>query len=166
MTTTLIVVFTFVVVFLVCLLLVLAWTRKSAENSSNWQNPQDSFKVGSATGGILSSLPSVLTGVFGTADVRTRIIFNGQEYSSVADMPEDVRRCYEQAMGGVLADSDRNGIPDLFERGGSGVLHTELITRKADDPTEKIRQLKEMRDSGLITEQEYESKKAEILARM
>jgi hypothetical protein len=34
----------------------------------------------------------------------------------------------------------------------------------SEDPKQKLTQLKEMHDEGLITEAEYESKKAEILA--
>ena len=35
-----------------------------------------------------------------------------------------------------------------------------------EDPTELLRKLKEMRLADLITEQEYEAKKAEILKKM
>jgi hypothetical protein len=36
----------------------------------------------------------------------------------------------------------------------------------SEDPVQKLKQLKEMMDAGLITETEYEAKKAEILSRM
>ena len=36
----------------------------------------------------------------------------------------------------------------------------------AEDPVQKLKQLKEMMDAGLIAESEYEAKKAEILSRM
>lgn len=36
----------------------------------------------------------------------------------------------------------------------------------SEDPTQKLKQLQEMLDSGLITEADYEAKKAEILSRM
>ena len=35
-----------------------------------------------------------------------------------------------------------------------------------EDPAEKLKKLKEMKDSGLINDAEYEAKKAEILSRM
>ena len=44
----------------------------------------------------------------------TRISVNGQTYSSVEQMPPDVRRQYETAMN-LLADKDGNGIPDILE---------------------------------------------------
>lgn len=42
------------------------------------------------------------------------IVIDGKTYKSVEEMPEDVRRNYEIAMG-QLADNDRNGIPDALE---------------------------------------------------
>lgn len=50
------------------------------------------------------------------------IVIDGSTYNSVDEMPEDVRRLYEQAMsslkeqdGNLLADQNRNGIPDRME---------------------------------------------------
>jgi len=51
--------------------------------------------------------------------METRIIFNGKTYSKVEDMPEEVRQAYQQALA-YLADADKNGIPDVLERGGTG----------------------------------------------
>jgi len=41
---------------------------------------------------------------------------------------------------------------------------TEIPTPSSEDSKQKLTHLKEMLDEGLITEAEYESKKAEILA--
>ncbi|MBI3914995.1 MAG: SHOCT domain-containing protein [Chloroflexi bacterium] len=38
--------------------------------------------------------------------------------------------------------------------------------KKSEDPAEKLRKLKEMKDADLITEPEYESKRAEIISKM
>jgi hypothetical protein len=46
--------------------------------------------------------------------MTTRITVNGQTYSGVEQMPPDVRREYELAMG-MLADKDGNGVPDVLE---------------------------------------------------
>ena len=46
--------------------------------------------------------------------MQTRITVNGVEYSSIDQMPPDVRRQYERAMG-MLADKDGNGVPDILE---------------------------------------------------
>jgi len=51
--------------------------------------------------------------------MTTRIIFNGQEYSSPEAMPEDVRKMYQEALA-RFADADHNGIPDLLEGHGDG----------------------------------------------
>ena len=51
--------------------------------------------------------------------METKIIFNGKEYASSAAMPEEVRQAYQQAMA-QFADADRNGIPDILERGTAG----------------------------------------------
>ena len=44
-----------------------------------------------------------------------RIKVNGKTYKSVDEMPPDVRRQYEQAMQTMMADRDRNGVPDILE---------------------------------------------------
>ncbi|HZA56378.1 MAG TPA: hypothetical protein VE616_19195 [Candidatus Udaeobacter sp.] len=51
--------------------------------------------------------------------VENKIIFNGKEYASPEAMPEEVRQAYQQALA-HLADADRNGIPDILERGAAG----------------------------------------------
>jgi hypothetical protein len=48
------------------------------------------------------------------------IIFNGQTYNSVDDMPPDARQAYDQAMG-MLADKNKDGKPDAFERPAGGM---------------------------------------------
>src|SRR4051794_30944317 len=47
------------------------------------------------------------------------IIFNGQTYNSVDDMPPDARQAYDQAMG-VLADKNKDGMPDAYEQPAGG----------------------------------------------
>ena len=104
---------------------------------------------------------------FGLTAKRTRIVFNGKEYSNPEEMPAEIRKAYDQAMATVLADTDRNGVPDILEAGSSStVFHTDVFARTFEDPADKLRKLKEMKDSGLITEQQYEEKKTEILNRM
>ena len=41
------------------------------------------------------------------------IVIDGRTYKSVDEMPEDVRRNYEAAMGSL--DKDTNGVPDMLE---------------------------------------------------
>ena len=94
--------------------------------------------------------------------------YQGKAYTSVDDLPPEARAKYEKAMS-ALADKDGNGIPDILE----GVLGNISVVQAGQstgvprtDPAEKLRKLEEMLDESLITRQEYEAKKAEILSRM
>src|SRR6266498_1863674 len=51
--------------------------------------------------------------------METKIIFNGKTYTNVESMPEEVRQAYQQALA-QFADADKNGIPDILERGAAG----------------------------------------------
>ena len=100
-----------------------------------------------------------------TPGLQTKIVFNGQEFSSPDAIPPDIRKAYDQVMSGMLVDANHNNIPDIIEGGGSSVF-TGIRTLTPDDPAEKLKKLEEMRDSGLITSEEYETKRTEILSRM
>lgn len=52
--------------------------------------------------------------------VNSKIVFNGQEYSSVDAMPPEVRSVYEGLMS--TFDKNGNGIPDALEAAGGGAL--------------------------------------------
>jgi hypothetical protein len=43
---------------------------------------------------------------------------------------------------------------------------TQTPSVLAEDPVQKLKQLKDMLDAGLISQKEYDSKKADILSRM
>lgn len=87
----------------------------------------------------------------------------------LSDQPADVHQTVSQVMS-MLEDTDGDGIPDALREGVQG--NVQVIDLRGargaqqDDPTEKLRQLKEMYDARLITLEEYEAKKAEILRRM
>ena len=51
------------------------------------------------------------------------IVINGKTYNSVDEMPEDVRKEYEEAMS-TLKDENRNYIPDAFEN--MNILQTRI----------------------------------------
>jgi hypothetical protein len=53
--------------------------------------------------------------------MSTRILFNGREYGDPSEMPDDVRRDYEQALA-QFEDANRNGIPDVLENAGKNVI--------------------------------------------
>lgn len=146
------------VMFSICVVLVIwAWRNKSGTgSSSDWLNPQIKF-----------NLPArLVSSVMQTPGIQTKIVFNGQEFSGPNDMPPETRKAYEQVMSGVLADSDSDGIPDIIENGAGTALFTDVRTLGREDPSESLTKLNQMRDAGLITEQEYEAKRTEILSRI
>lgn len=104
------------------------------------------------------NLPAVIVGTPRGATVKPiRIVVNGREYTGPEDMPAETRAAYEGAMG-VFADSDGDNVPDLFEGLGA------QAQPPADDAAARLKRLKSLLDAGLITEQEYEAKRAEILS--
>jgi hypothetical protein len=63
------------------------------------------------------------------------IVIDGKSYSSVNEMPPDVRAKYEQAMSSLqggkimdaLGDKDKNGMPDVFENmAGTNVMSSNM----------------------------------------
>ena len=107
--------------------------------------------------------PTVADALNRFRQVSPKIVFNGREYESTRDMHPDDREEYEQAISGVgiAASSSGNSSPDptMAYQGEPSPYHPP-------DPVESLRQLKDMRYGGLITDEEYEAKKVEILARM
>jgi hypothetical protein len=94
------------------------------------------------------------------------IVVNGQTYTNVDDMPADVRKIYEQ-MAGLFGDANRDGVPDLFETLGNVATQMEQESQAPrGDPAMRLRKLDELRASGLISEQEYQAKRAQVLAEM
>jgi hypothetical protein len=70
----------------------------------------------------------------------TRIVFNGREYSDPAEMPEAVRREYEQALA-QFEDANKNGIPDVLENAGKNVVAIQQSSftingKTFDNPTD------------------------------
>jgi hypothetical protein len=103
-----------------------------------------------------------------TSNVRSfqTIVVNGRAYASVDEMPADVRQVYEQ-MSGLLNDADGDGMPDLFETIQTAATQTGPDAQAPPgDPAARLQKLNELRASGLITEEEYQSKRAQILAEM
>ena len=141
--------------FVICVGLVLwFWHKDEPTPSSNWMNPKFQF-----------NLPAKLvSSVMQTPGLNTKIVFNGQEFSRPEDMPADIRQAYDQVMNGVLVDSNKNGIPDIAEGGAAQVFDLRNIT--TSDPAERLKKLNEMHDAGLITSEEYETKRAEIITLM
>jgi len=105
------------------------------------------------------NLPGMILGTPRATGKPARIIVNGQEYAGPEEMPAETRSAYEGAMG-VFADADGDGVPDLFE--GVGVK----AQAPPGDAAARLTKLKSLLEAGLITTQEYEAKKAEILSEL
>jgi hypothetical protein len=80
--------------------------------------------------------------------MNTKISFNGREYSSVEDMPPDVRQKYEKAMS-LLGDANQNGVPDILEgiravnvqiSGLLNVMHEGKVYTRVEDMPPDVRQ--------------------------
>ena len=84
------------------------------------------------------------------------VIVDGQSYTSVDDMPPHVREAYGKAMS-ALGDADGDGVPDVFHG---------LVQGQTGGGMQRLNELKQMLDAGLISSQEYEAKKNEILSQL
>lgn len=109
----------------------------------------------------ISPRSSLLSAVLTALGAPSRIVINGQAYSSVDEMPPEVRAQYEQTMSVALAATNRDGILD-FSRGARARARLAGAIPPSD-PATRMKQLEEMRESGLITDAEYETKRAQIL---
>ena len=146
------------VVLLVLIVMMRIARSASGSSGSNW-----TFKV--------NTVPTVLTTAIDSLGAPTKIMFNGHEYSSVDEMPADARAAYEFAMNSVMNDADRDGVPDLFKSLGTGRSGSIPKIGSGDvssaaDPATRLKQLQNMRNSGLITNDEYEAKRTQILDKL
>ncbi len=140
-------------VVLLVLIVLMRFVRSSGDGSGNW-----TFKV--------NTVPTVLTTALNSLGTPTKIVFNGQEYSSPDEMPPDARAAYDFAMKGVLADANRDGIPDVFKSiSGPGAFRASIGAGAgaSADPATRLKQLQDMKNAGLITDEEYKAKRSEIL---
>jgi hypothetical protein len=74
-----------------------------------------------------------------TSRTFTKIMINGRTYTSVEEMPPDVRRQYEETMAKLSVDKNNNGIPDFAEQPGGNAVVTYTqhdITSAEDLPPE------------------------------
>ena len=95
---------------------------------------------------------------------NVRIIFNGREYANIGEMHPDERRAYEQVIGKL---SGNDLVVSTSTSNDSGANKpAQLEPTPHEDPVETLRKLKDMKYAGLITEDDYDAKKAEILSRM
>lgn len=86
---------------------------------------------------------------------------NGKSYNSLDELPPDQRKAYEQAMS-VFADKNGDGMPDIFQQAGAQVFDLRGGSATTGS-AQRLAELKQMLDQGLITPAEYERKRVEIL---
>lgn len=144
---------------LVVVLVVMMLMRIGRANSSPGSNSNFKFNT-----------RNIVTAALDSRGAPTKIVFNGQEYSSVDEMPPVARAAYKLAMGLVLTDADHDGVPDLLKSvaaGRSGFI-PKLGSGEVSpaDPATRMKQLQDMRNSGLITNDEYEAKRTQILDKL
>jgi hypothetical protein len=118
--------------------------------------------LGAAAATILGSLGQTVSPALGGISTANVIVVDGKTYSSAADLPPDAREAYERAMS-AFADRDGDGVPDIFGAAGSPAAASGAT---GIGSAERLRQLKAMRDEGLISAAEYEAKKAAILEQL
>ena len=82
-------------------------------------------------------------------------------YAFAQEMEERVR---EERRKRAM-EEQRAAAGGITIQGGPPTISTQAPAAP-EDPVQKLKQLKEMMDASLITEAEYEAKKAEILSRM
>lgn len=85
-------------------------------------------------------------------------VIDGKQYASPDAIPPELRATFER-MQQSLGDENRDGVPDILE-------HLAGSLQPEDGNVARLRELKAMREQGLISEAEYAAKKAEILGRM
>ena len=143
---------------LVVLLVLIVLMRFMRSSEKSGGGPNWTFRI--------NSVPTVLTTALDSLGAPTKIVFNGQEYSSPDEMPAEARAAYDFAMKGVLADANRDGIPDVFKSvGGPGAFRASIGAGAgaSGDPATRLKQLQDMKNAGLITDDEYDAKRSEIL---
>jgi Short C-terminal domain len=82
-----------------------------------------------------------------------------QVRQALRDLGQELTKAMEQAQR--LA---RQAVDDLSKLVGDPPLRRSR--RAPDTPAEKIREIARLRDEGLITEEEFQAKKAELLSRL
>lgn len=92
-------------------------------------------------------------------------VYNGRTYSSPEEMPPEARAAYEKVTS-AFADSDGDGIPDLFEHFASDASAQMGETGRDAPVADRLRELERLRSEGLITDEEYAEKRARILAEL
>jgi hypothetical protein len=82
-----------------------------------------------------------------------------QMRQAARDVAQELQRALDQA-----ARLARQAKDDIARLVGDPIANVRA--RKADGPTDMIREIGRLRDEGLITEEEFQAKKADLLSRV
>lgn len=88
---------------------------------------------------------------------------NGREAQSIINATAHEARLQLQRRQNTHLYESTGGVPGLLTSTGPGGQQGSVA---APDPIEQLRKLGELRDAGILTEEEFATKKAEILSRL
>jgi len=114
------------------------------------------FGDGSAQGGMDSALNS--------GGLPTQELYMEPSLDVASDRPTDINLGV-YSVSGPLSSRDLNGVASKVPRSAGSGTRTGQPRSHPDDPISKMKKLKMLLDSGFITQEDYEAKKADILAR-
>jgi hypothetical protein len=106
--------------------------------------------------------------VLNSGGLSTQRLYSDGSLDSDADRPTDINLGQYGVSGPLSANNSRNlgtKTPAARSANGPAPSRTGQGKSKGDDPISKMKQLKMLLDSGFITTDDYEAKKADILAR-
>ncbi|MBI3173941.1 MAG: hypothetical protein HYZ25_09490 [Chloroflexi bacterium] len=81
-----------------------------------------------------NGVPDLFEGTINAQATNARIVFNGQAYEHIDQLPPEAREKYEKVMG--QWDKDHNGIPDFAERIASIGLPSAPASTSSLPPSE------------------------------
>jgi hypothetical protein len=94
-------------------------------------------------------------------------MFDSQDelLKALREMGQELGRTMEQASKMLRQTAQQTGFEDMGKK-LRGYAPSWGASGKVDTPFEAIRELARLRDDGLITNEEYAAKKAELLSRI
>ena len=116
--------------------------------------------------------PYMVDHVFPTARMKAAVSVGMEVPVKVhPDEPERIAVQWDAQQAGIAAAGGdmaavTQGLQSTYGGVADQAMRDAQAKAKAEDPAEKIKKLTQMKDSGLITEEEFETKKAEVLDSM
>ena len=112
-------------------------------------------------GAGLIGLPFLAVGAFFAINgIRLAVSKNDVAHQVGYDIETDVE---EETILGLMEEADRKSLGTSFD---PSPQHHQHIASIGPDPKQRMKKLQELRDSGFITQQEYDQKRREILSEL